>query len=93
MSKEPKVKEFSEFRRTSHWLLKNSKDQYICHNDKIKQNIRFAVLYDTKKLAIEGRGKRRSYNLVENISITRIDQRDHPRVVVTSEQLHVEHKD
>ena len=44
-------------------------------------------------MAIEGRGKRRSYNLVENISITRIDQRDHPRVVVTSEQLHVEHKD
>lgn len=79
---------------TQYWLLKNSRGQYICEGGKLKQAFHRALPFDTKKIALEYRDKnrKRSFNPVEIIGITFIDNSQHPKTVVTSEQIEVKHK-
>jgi DNA topoisomerase IA len=55
------------FESTQYWVLKNSRNQYLCTNGKVKQNGRFAILFDSKKEAIEGRRTKKSFKVYEVI--------------------------
>ena len=79
---------------TQYWLLKNSRGQYICDQGRLKQNSMKALIFDTKKTAIEYTkiNRRRAFNPIEVIGITWIDNSKYPRTVVTSEEMMIEHK-
>lgn len=55
------------FESTQYFVLKNSRNQYLCTNGKVKQNGRFAMMFDTKKQAIECRGRKKAFKPYEVI--------------------------
>lgn len=78
---------------TKYWVLKNSRNQYICENNKVKQNGRFAVMYDTKRDAINGRGRRKAFKVHQVIQVQQLIV-DYPKTrLETIDVKEVRHSD
>tara|TARA_R100000479_G_C6337454_1_gene183946 strand:+ start:251 stop:526 length:276 start_codon:yes stop_codon:yes gene_type:complete len=79
---------------TRYWLLKNSRGQYICEGNRLKQNSSKAIMFDTKRDAVQYKKSigRRSFFVQEVIGITLIDNSNHPRTVVTYEEKMIDHR-
>lgn len=84
----------SRLENTQYWLLKNSRGQYICEGNRLKQNSGKAITFDTKRDAVRYKKSigRRSFFIQEVIGITLIDASNHPRTVVTYEEQMIEHR-
>ena len=61
-----------QFEDTQYWVLKNSRNQYLCTNGKVKQNGRFAMMFDTKRQAVDYRGRKKAFKPHEVILVRQI---------------------
>ncbi|QDP58504.1 MAG: hypothetical protein Unbinned6046contig1000_73 [Prokaryotic dsDNA virus sp.] len=87
----------TESRETFGWYLKNSRDQYICEGGKIRKDtpyLRTHLMFDSMETALEYRkiNRRKSFHPEEVIHIHYNDSTNHPRTVVTFEEITVMHR-
>ncbi len=84
----------AELKDTAYWYLKNSRNQYICEGNRLKQNSFKAIMFYTKVDALQYRriNRRRSFHLEEVIHINYIDDSNYPKTVMTFEEKTILHR-